>query len=54
MKGCGEASSIGATPAVVNAALDALGPLGVRAIDMPLTPERVWRSIREATTPVQS
>ena len=48
MKGCGEASSIGATPAVVNAALDALGPLGVRAIDMPLTPERVWRTIRDA------
>ena len=45
MKGCGEASAIGATPAVVNAALDALGPLGVRAIDMPLTPERVWWTI---------
>ncbi len=50
MKGCGEASAIGATPAVVSAALDALGPLGIRAIDMPLTPERVWRTIRDATT----
>ena len=54
MKGCGEASSIGATPAVVNAALDALGPLGVRAIDMPLTPERVWRTIRDAATAGQA
>ena len=54
MKGCGEASAIGATPAVVNAALNALGPLGVRAIDMPLTPERVWRTIQDATTTGQS
>ena len=53
MKGCGEASAIGATPAVVNAALDALGPLGVRDIDMPLTPERVWRAIRNATQMVR-
>jgi carbon-monoxide dehydrogenase large subunit len=34
---------------VVNAVLDALAPLGVRRIDMPLTPERVWRAIRAAT-----
>lgn len=42
MKGCGEAGSVGALAAVTNAALDALWPLGVRHIDMPLTPQRVW------------
>lgn len=47
-KGAGEAGTIGSAAAVVNAALDALRPLGVRAIDMPLTPERVWRAIRDA------
>jgi carbon-monoxide dehydrogenase large subunit len=48
-KGAGEAGTIGAPPAVVNAVVDALAPLGVVHIDMPLTPERVWRAIREAT-----
>ena len=47
-KGVGEAGAIGAPPAIVNAVLDALAPLGVEHIDMPLTPERVWRAIREA------
>ena len=47
-KGVGEAGTVGAPPAVVNAVLDALAPLGVRHIDMPLTPERVWRAIRAA------
>ena len=47
-KGVGEAGAIGAPPAVVNAVLDALAPLGVEHIDMPLTPERVWRAIHEA------
>lgn len=47
-KGVGEAGTIGAPPAIVNAALDALAPLGVERLDMPLTPERVWRAIREA------
>jgi carbon-monoxide dehydrogenase large subunit len=47
-KGIGEAGTIGATPAVQNAVVDALAHLGVRHIDMPLTPERVWRAIREA------
>ena len=47
-KGVGEAGTIGAPPAIVNAVLDALAPLGVRHIDMPLTPERVWRAIRAA------
>ena len=47
-KGCGEAGTIGATPAVVNAVLDALAPLGVRHLDMPLTPARVWAAIGAA------
>jgi len=44
-KGIGEAATIGSTPAVVNAVVDALRPLGVRHLDMPLRPERVWRAI---------
>ncbi|GAK46622.1 putative quinoline 2-oxidoreductase, large subunit [Tepidicaulis marinus] len=47
-KGLGEAGAIGAPPAIVNAAIDALWSLGVRALDMPLTPERVLTSIRNA------
>jgi carbon-monoxide dehydrogenase large subunit len=47
-KGVGEAGTIGSTPAVQNAVIDALSHLGVRHIDMPLTPERVWRAIQEA------
>ena len=47
-KGCGEAGSIGAPAAVVSAALDALAPLGVTHLEMPLTSEQVWRRIREA------
>jgi aerobic carbon-monoxide dehydrogenase large subunit len=47
-KGCGEAGSIGAPAALVSAALDALGPLGVTDLEMPLTSEQVWRRIREA------
>ena len=46
-KGVGEAGTIGAPPAIVNAVLDALAPLGVEHVDMPLAPERVWRAIRE-------
>jgi len=45
-KGVGEAGCHGATPAVVNALLDALAERGVTAIDMPVTPERVWRALR--------
>jgi carbon-monoxide dehydrogenase large subunit len=45
-KGIGEAGTIGSTPAVVNAVLDALLPFGVTHIDMPLKPERIWRAIR--------
>jgi carbon-monoxide dehydrogenase large subunit len=48
VKGVGEAATIGAPPAVVNAVIDALQPLGVTHIEMPVTPERVWRAIREA------
>ncbi len=47
-KGVGELGTIGATPCLVNAVLDALAPLGVKRIDMPLTPERLWRAIQEA------
>ena len=48
IKGCGEAGATGAPPAVINAIIDALAPLGVRHIDMPATPERVWSAIRAA------
>ena len=47
-KGIGESGTIGATPAVQNAVVDALAHLGVAHIDMPLTPERVWRAIAAA------
>ena len=47
-KGIGESGTIGSTPAVQNAVIDALSHLGVRHIDMPLTPERVWRAISES------
>jgi carbon-monoxide dehydrogenase large subunit len=49
-KGIGESGTIGSTPAVHNAVVDALSHLGVRHIDMPCTPERVWRAIRAAET----
>jgi carbon-monoxide dehydrogenase large subunit len=45
-KGIGEGGTTGSTPCVVNAVADALAPLGVRELDMPLTPERVWRLAR--------
>jgi carbon-monoxide dehydrogenase large subunit len=48
VKGAGETGTIAATPAVVNAVMDALAPLGIRHVDMPLTPERVWRAIQQA------
>ena len=47
-KGSGQAGAIAAPHTVMNAVLDALAPLGIRHIDMPATPERVWRAIREA------
>ena len=45
VKGIGEAATIGATPTIVNAVVDALRPAGVRHLDMPLRPERVWRAM---------
>jgi carbon-monoxide dehydrogenase large subunit len=48
-KGIGESGTIGSTPAVHNAVVDALAHLGVRHLDMPCTPERVWRAVRAAT-----
>lgn len=45
-KGVGESGCIGAPPTIVNAVLDALAPLGMKTIDMPLKPEKVWASIR--------
>jgi len=49
VKGVGETGTIASTPAVVNAVLDALKPFGVTDIDMPATPERVWRALQEVT-----
>ncbi|MDE0123097.1 MAG: molybdopterin-dependent oxidoreductase [Bryobacterales bacterium] len=48
VKGIGEAGTIASTAAVYNAVIDALQPLGVASVNMPLTPERVWRSIQES------
>jgi carbon-monoxide dehydrogenase large subunit len=47
-KGAGEAGTVGALPAVMNAVMDALAPLGVRDLDMPATGDRVWRAIHGA------
>ncbi|HSV84568.1 MAG TPA: xanthine dehydrogenase family protein molybdopterin-binding subunit [Ramlibacter sp.] len=47
-KGCGEAGAIGSPPAVINAVLDALRDLGVKELDMPATPSRVWEAIQAA------
>jgi aerobic carbon-monoxide dehydrogenase large subunit len=48
VKGSGQAGCIGAPQTIVNAILDALAPLGIDHIDMPATPERIWRAIRQA------
>jgi len=48
VKGVGEAGTIASTPAVVNAVVDALRPLGIRDVEMPCTPQRVWRAIAAA------
>ena len=47
-KGCGEAGTIGSTPAVVNAVVDALRPMGVTDLEMPLSPQRVWAAMQQA------
>lgn len=48
VKGVGETGTIASTPAVVNAVVDALSPFGIKHLDMPLTPEKVWRAMRSA------
>ncbi len=48
VKGIGEAATIGATPATANAVIDALEPWGISHVDIPMTPPRVWKAIREA------
>ncbi|MBV9782273.1 MAG: xanthine dehydrogenase family protein molybdopterin-binding subunit [Acidisphaera sp.] len=50
IKGCGEAGAAGGAPATINAILDALAAVGVAKLDMPATPERVWRAIAEGET----
>jgi len=47
-KGIGESGTMGATPAVQSAVIDALSPYGVRHIDMPVNGENVWRALQEA------
>jgi carbon-monoxide dehydrogenase large subunit len=49
MKGCGEAGTVGALAAVANAVQDAGEKRGVRRIDMPFTPHRIWKALRDAT-----
>ena len=51
VKGIGEAGTIGATPAIQNAVIDAVSYLGIRHIDMPATPQRVWTAISAASIP---
>ena len=50
VKGCGEAGAIASPPAVINAVVDALSPLGVTDITMPATPQKVWQAIQSAQT----
>ncbi len=50
VKGVGEAGTIASTPAIVNSVVDALRPFGVRHIDMPLKPEKIWRILKRGTT----
>jgi len=54
VKGVGEAGTIGATPALVNAVVDALAPFGVRHMDMPTKRERVWQLMRQGAAPKES
>jgi carbon-monoxide dehydrogenase large subunit len=53
-KGCGEAGCAGSLSTIVNAVLDALSEFGIKHIDMPLTPERIWRAIEDAKKKVAS
>jgi carbon-monoxide dehydrogenase large subunit len=47
----GESGTIGVTPALVNAVMDALSVYGIRHLDMPLTPEKIWTAIRQRSDP---
>ncbi len=47
VKGVGEAGTIGCSPALVNSVTDALRPLGIKHVDMPMTPQRIWKMIQE-------
>ena len=53
-KGIGEAATIGATPAAANAVIDALSALGITHLDIPFTPEKIWRAIQEALSRPQA
>jgi len=48
VKGIGEAGTIAATASVINAVVDALSPLGIKHVDMPASPDRLWKMIKEA------
>ena len=48
VKGCGEAGAIASPPALINAVIDALSPLGVTDMSMPATPQKVWKAIQES------
>ncbi|MGA2931776.1 MAG: hypothetical protein ABSE98_06775, partial [Acidimicrobiales bacterium] len=50
-KGIGESATVGSPAAIVNAVVDALRPLGVHHVDMPLTPSRVWDAMRGKPSP---
>ena len=52
VKGCGEAGAIGGSATVMNAVVDALADLGIQHLDMPATPQRVWRAIQDASVPL--
>jgi aerobic carbon-monoxide dehydrogenase large subunit len=54
VKGCGEAGAIGSPPAVINAIIDALAPLGVKDLQMPATPHRVWSAMHAAAAAASS
>jgi carbon-monoxide dehydrogenase large subunit len=49
VKGAGEAGCVGAMPALMNAIVDALAPIGIDSFDMPATPERLWQAIKHAS-----
>ena len=48
VKGCGEAGCAGSLTSIMNAVVDALSPFGIKHIDMPATPQRVWQAIQDA------